>query len=136
MPLLTRTYLKTSLVYFFLALVLALLLASGQVANLPESIAVLRPIYLHLFVVGWISQIIFGMMYWMLPRFGGDRSKRGKDAWAWVAIIALNLGVVSVMVAPFTWFAHQLTLFGRFVEAMAALIFVIYAWPRIKAWGK
>lgn len=50
MPSLTRWFVKTSFIYPILALVTGLL-----------------PVYIHLFVLSWLTQLIFGMMYWMFP---------------------------------------------------------------------
>ncbi len=137
MPLLTRTYLKTSLIYFFFALLLALLLASGQVANLPESIAVLRPIYLHLFVVGWISQIIFGMMYWMLPKLTKE-NPRGNIWLAWATYGLINLGLIMRLVTeplhalrPSTLWGTLLALSGV-LQWLGGILLIATMWKRVK----
>ena len=62
MPLLTRTFIKTAMIYFALALVLGILLAVGVTNSL-------FPVYIHLLVFGWLTQLIFGVVFWMFPKY-------------------------------------------------------------------
>jgi hypothetical protein len=68
MPRLTRWFVKTALVYLVAALFVWVVEAAQTVLNLPLVIATVQPTYLHLFTVGWITQMIFGVAYWMFPR--------------------------------------------------------------------
>ncbi|PJB67886.1 MAG: hypothetical protein CO094_02665 [Anaerolineae bacterium CG_4_9_14_3_um_filter_57_17] len=61
MPLLTRTFIKTAMVCLAFALVLGILLTSGVTNGL-------FPVYIHLLVFGWLTQLIFGVIYWMFPK--------------------------------------------------------------------
>jgi hypothetical protein len=36
------------------------------------------PVYLHLFMIGWVTQMIFGVAYWMFPRVSKE-NPRGWD---------------------------------------------------------
>ncbi|MCP4426987.1 MAG: hypothetical protein GY803_21055, partial [Chloroflexi bacterium] len=60
MPSLTRWYIKSALVYLVSALLLALVLALPDTINLPSFIRFMNPAYFHLFLVGWVTQMIFG----------------------------------------------------------------------------
>ncbi len=55
MPRLTRWFAKSSLAYFVAALLAALLLALDDVMALPDLVGALRPVYFHLFLVGWVT---------------------------------------------------------------------------------
>ena len=68
MPRLTRWYLRTALVFFVVALSVGVLLASGAVLPLPAGVAALGPVYFHLLMVGWVTQLIFGVVFWMFPK--------------------------------------------------------------------
>ena len=68
MPPLTRWYVRLAFAYLVLALVASALAAARQPLGLPAVIAALGPVAVHLFVVGWITQMIFGVAYWMFPR--------------------------------------------------------------------
>ena len=63
MPLLTRWYIRSALVYLTAALLLAVVLAMP--ISLPSFIRFMNPAYFHLFLVGWVTQMIFGVIYWM-----------------------------------------------------------------------
>jgi hypothetical protein len=60
--------------------------------------AVLLPTYLHLFVVGWITQIIIGVALWLFPKWSKEQP-RGREWMSWVALITLNVGLLLRLVA-------------------------------------
>lgn len=93
MPPITRTFIKTALLYFVAALLLGILLAARP--WLPESALLggLWPIYWHLFMVGWVTQLIVGIAYWMFPKFSRTRP-RGSDRLAWSTWALLNTGLL------------------------------------------
>ncbi len=93
MPLLTRLYARSALVYLIAALLAAFLDAAHGVIPLPAFAGVLRPIYIHLFVVGWVTQLIFGVMHWMLPKSSRQRP-RGDEGVIWKVYVLLNLGLL------------------------------------------
>ena len=75
MPLLTRIFIKTAMIYLALALVLGILLASGVTNGL-------FPVYIHLLVFGWLTQLIFGVVFWMFPKYSVEKP-RGSEALGW-----------------------------------------------------
>lgn len=81
MPTLTRWYVKTSLVYFVGALLAGVLLAARAVWPLPELAAGLSPVYFHMFLLGWITQLIMGIVLWMFPKYSKERP-RGNEGLA------------------------------------------------------
>jgi hypothetical protein len=94
MPSITRWHVKLSLV----SLVAALVAGIVQVVR-PGAGAALVPVYVHLLVVGWITQMIFGVAYWMFPKFSKARP-RGSNQLAVAACVLLNLGVILVELGP------------------------------------
>ena len=56
MPTLARWYIKAALVYFVLALLAGVIVQARTVIDLPSRLAALRPVYIHLLTVGWITQ--------------------------------------------------------------------------------
>ncbi|MCB0175571.1 MAG: hypothetical protein KDJ97_34025, partial [Anaerolineae bacterium] len=68
MPPLTRWFIKIS----FIALVAALLTRAAMAVLSLEAYALaaaaLAPVFLHLFMWGWVTQLIFGVVYWMFPK--------------------------------------------------------------------
>ncbi|MFW5968096.1 MAG: hypothetical protein ACOCV2_11290, partial [Persicimonas sp.] len=65
MPTVNRIFLKLALLYFVAALACAVWMAwSGGATG-----ARLLPTYLHLFTVGWITQMIIGVALWLFPKW-------------------------------------------------------------------
>lgn len=85
MPALTRWMIKTSLIYFVLALLVSLLQALRPILQITWIPAGLRPVYIHLFMVGWITMLIFGVVYWMFPKFTLEKP-RGNEALGWLTL--------------------------------------------------
>ncbi len=93
MPRLTRYFIKTALIYLAAAMLLGLLLALRASIDLPPELLALSPVYFHLFMLGWIAQLIFGMLFWMLPKYSKEKP-RGPEALAWTAYILINVGLI------------------------------------------
>ncbi len=91
MPKLVRWYIKTALVYFMAGLMAGIALAVG--GPLAELTAGLTPVYYHLLVVGWVTQLILGVAIWMFPKFSQEQP-RGNEQLAWATYILLNLGLL------------------------------------------
>ncbi|MFL5471446.1 MAG: hypothetical protein ACJ8AM_03735, partial [Gemmatimonadales bacterium] len=63
MPRLSRWFIRTGLIYLLLSFSISL-----AQAVVPSRTAMAWPTYLHLLVVGWLTQLIFGVAHWMFPR--------------------------------------------------------------------
>jgi hypothetical protein len=62
-PDLTRWFIRTALVYLLVSFIAGVLqLTPGRWG------AVLWPTYVHLLVLGWLTHLIFGVVYWLFPR--------------------------------------------------------------------
>ena len=98
---------------------------------------VLRPVYLHFLFIGWVTQIIMGVGYWMFPKYSKE-NPRGSEKLGWAVFVLLNLGLIlraigePVMVidphAGFGWIlaTASLCLF------LAGWVFIANTWGRIK----
>ncbi|KAA3657153.1 MAG: hypothetical protein DWQ04_28950 [Chloroflexi bacterium] len=137
MPPLTRWYIKSALVYLAVALLLAVVLALPNAINLPAFVRYLNPAYFHLFLVGWVTQMIFGVIYWMFPIITRARP-RGNERFGWASYLLLNMGLLLRVVgepltstrpeAGFGW----LLAVSAWLQWVAAVIFITQAWPRVK----
>ena len=101
----------------------------GVVFALDRAIgAALRPLHVELNVWGWVTLLMYGMGYHMLPRFAGRplRWPRLVDAQSWLAIVGVvfvTIGwIAAVMDVPR---ARLLLLSGGVIQAAAALIFAL-----------
>ena len=138
MPPITRWMLKTSLVYFLLALVIGLLQAIApwfSNRSLAGFFNALDPVRIHVLVIGWISLLIFGVAIWMFPKYS-QQLPRGHLWLGWAAYGLLNGGLVLRIIGESA--NRPGTIFGWMLVAAALLLwlagvaFVISAWPRIK----
>lgn len=64
MPTLTRWFLKAALIYLILAL------CAGILLSMPGETLISRlfPTYIHILAPGWLTQLIFGVAFWMFPK--------------------------------------------------------------------
>lgn len=128
MPILTRWFLKTALVSFIAALVWGVAQARW---------ATVEPVYVHLLVVGWITQTIFGVAYWMFPRQSRE-APRGSDRLAIASYVCLNAGLLLRVVVEPLYAHHAAPAFGRALGVSAVLqwlggmAFVLNTWARVK----
>ena len=137
MPTLTRWYIKSALIYLAAALLLALVLALPKAISMPAFVRYMNPAYFHLFLVGWVTQMIFGVIYWMFPIITRARP-RGNVRLGWASYALLNMGLLLRVVGEPLTSTRPAAGFGWLLAAsallqwLAAVIFVSLAWPRVK----
>lgn len=137
MPTLTRLYVKTALVYLVAGLLLALVFALAQVGTLPALLAAAGPVYFHLFLVGWVTQLIMGIVFWMFPKQSREQP-RGNERLALATYVLLNLGLLLRVIGEPAHAVDPATLWGALLVASALLqwlagaFFVANTWGRVK----
>jgi len=136
-PPLTRWYVRLSFAYLVLALGAGTVGAAQQPLGLPGWVATLGPVAVHLFVVGWITQMIFGVAYWMFPRRSAAMP-RGDPAPAVATLALLNLGLTLRIVAE-PWHSTRpspvaggLLVVSAAAQWLAGVWWVVLMWPRVK----
>jgi hypothetical protein len=138
MPRLTRWMIKASLLYFLAALITGLVVAGIRPLGLPSGLSSLGPIYVHLFMVGWVSQLIFGVVYWMFPKWSIERPRRS-PALGWAVFLLLNLGLLIRAIAEPLAVVRSEPGWGWWLVASAAMqwaagmAFVVNTWGRVRA---
>jgi cbb3-type cytochrome oxidase subunit 1 len=136
-PTLTRWFIKSSLVSLIVALVFSILLVGRAVVDLPEVVDYLRPVHLHLFMVGWVTQLIFGVAYWMFPKYSKEKPRRSEGL-AWVTFALLNVGLLlRVLAEPLNALERDagwgwLLVFSAITQWLAGMAFVVNTWSRVK----
>jgi hypothetical protein len=133
-PTLTRWFIRSALVCLVAALVLAVLMQSPAARAWPW-LRVVWPTYLHLLVVGWLTQLIFGVAYWLFPRYSAE-SPRGSDRLGWASLVLLDLGLVLRVVGE-PWAAvggtvGPLLLGSAAAQLLGGWAFVANTWPRVR----
>lgn len=131
MPLISRTFIKAGMVFFVLSLVAALIMEI-DIAALPA----IMPLFWHMLMVGWITQIIFGVSIWMFP--GRNREEGFKaQKWGWLTFLFLNAGLVlriisEPLVSTSASEIWKLLLVGSaLLQFVAGVTYLIEMWPRI-----
>lgn len=137
MPTLTRYFIKSSLIHLIVSLVLGVIVAMQPLFAWSPELGSLRPVYLHLLIVGWIAQLIIGMMYWMFPKYS-KTSPRGNTTLGWLVYFALNGGLLLRAIGePLAAFRPEMNA-GWLLVLSAVLLCgagwgtVINTWTRVK----
>lgn len=137
MPSITRLFVKTSLLYLVAAFAAGLLLALRPLLPLPAVVGGLTPVYFHLFMVGWVMQLIAGVAYWMFPKWS-KLLPRGHDGLALATYGLLNTGLLlRVLAEPAqsvsAWVGWGwLIVLAALLQWLGGLAFVANTWPRVK----
>jgi len=129
MPRLVRLYVKTA----FIHLLLGLGLWTWKGLAYP-----FRPAFLHLFFIGWLLFLIFGMAHWMFPRAKGPHP-RGREGWlaAWGLLLVGLWGrvIAEPLVLSGAWeIWGGILAFSGWLLFAGCFLFAFAEWPRI--WGK
>lgn len=137
MPPLTRWTIRAALMYLVAGLIAGALYWANTQWSLWQPLTALNPIYIHMLVVGWLTQLVFGVIYWMFPIIS-KANMRGDPRLAWSVFILLNAGLLlRVICEPWrTMDANELNGIGLVLSAvlqvMAGYLFVLVCWPRVR----
>jgi hypothetical protein len=150
MPATTRVSVRASFVYFILGSALGALLLVNRWIPLWDGLFDLRDSHVVFVVDGWVTQLILGVGWWLLPPLHiglkpGDSSwkrrgqtQRGSEPLFWAIIGLLNAGIVlRALCAPlYEWTGVRLfdVLAGiaPFLLLAAAVGFVAIMWGRVR----
>lgn len=137
MPELTRWFVRAAMVYLVAALLVGVLLMLQNVMALPAVVAALSPVYFHLFMVGWVAQLIFGVAFWLFPTLSKEQP-RGSERLGRATFALLNAGLVLRVIGepmnslePLTPWGWLLAL-SALLQWLAGMAFVANTWQRVK----
>jgi heme/copper-type cytochrome/quinol oxidase subunit 1 len=133
-PTLTRWFIKAGMLYLLAALLLSVAMQPPLRNGVPL-LAVVWPTYLHLLVLGWLTQLIFGVAFWLFPKQSPARP-RGSERLAWTSFFLLNAGLILRAIAE-PWQAlgrpmGVLLIASAAAQLAAGWTFVINTWPRVR----
>jgi hypothetical protein len=132
MPRLSAVAVRASLLYLLLGFFFgALMLANKGIPFWGAVWGLLVP-HIEFLLIGWTVQLIFGVAFWILPRYPGG--SRGRVTLAWLSLLCLNLGIL--MAALTVLVPGPLLLAGRLLESAGAVLFALHAWGRVRPSGK
>lgn len=134
MPALTRWFIKLGMIYFLAGIILAF------VSELPFLSAgpLLLPVYWHMLVIGWITQVIMGVSIWMFPRKRRDKPKR-ESTLGWFTFWLLNTGLIlRFSVEPFLPIldsgrsVNAIIILSALLQVAAIICYILEIWPRVQ----
>ncbi len=136
MPPLTRWFVKVALGYLVVALLVGIAVAARSSGYLPPAIASLSPLYFHFLMVGWVTNLIFGIVYWMFPRYSKHKPHGSESLWL-ITFWFLNLGLVLRVAEPIHTLRPEaiwgwLLGLSALLQWLAGLMFVVNTWGRVK----
>ena len=85
-----------------------------------------RPAFLHLFTLGFMLLMIYGLASHMLPRFTGNPIREG--AWPWLQMGLAHGGVIGYA-AGYLAGRHTLIVVGAVLTWLSLTIFTFRVWP-------
>ena len=85
-----------------------------------------RPAFLHLFTLGFMLFMIYGLASHMLPRFTGNPIREG--AWPWLQMGLAHCGVIGYAVGYLAGW-HNLVVVGAMLAWLSLAIFAARIWP-------
>lgn len=137
MPTLSRWAAKAALIYLIAGMVTGALYWANTAWSIWAPLGALNPIYIHLLVVGWLTQLIFAVLYWMFPIISKE-NLRGDVRLAWAVFVLLNTGLILRAIGePWRGLAPNglngiLLVVSSILQVLAAYLFVVVSWPRIR----
>lgn len=131
MPLITRLFIKSGLIFFLIALLIGVS-SQAEILNFDG----ITPLFWHALMVGWITQIIMGVSMWMFPGRVKEESFQNQK-WGWLTFGFLNVGLGLRLIAePFIntsdaelW--NILLVISALFQFIAVAAYVIEIWPRV-----
>ncbi len=128
MPTETRLFVKSAVLYLVLALAATVAMSWGLLGP------AWRATILHMITVGWLSQLIFGVAFWLFPRASAQQP-RGELLYIRICLVALNIGLpLRVATEPLSQGYLRGLLLGSaaVLQLTAALAFAANVWPRLR----
>lgn len=132
-----RLFIRTALVYLLLAFIVGGLVLINQGLDLNPRIGSLQPVFYHLLMVGWATQLICGVALWMFPSLSREQP-HGDERLGWLTYGALNSGLLLRTVAEplYAWTAAGwlgwLLALSALLQVIAIWAFIAAIWPRVK----
>lgn len=135
MPILTRRFIKLAMLYLLAALLVGVILAGRSLWSLPSFLAGVGPVYFHLFMLGWVTQLIFGVVYWMFPKYSQTQPRGREGLWQavfWLMNIGLILRVATEPMLTLNSEWGWVVALSAVMQWLAGILFVVNTWSRVK----
>lgn len=126
-----KAFLKSGLAY------LALGICFGIWMGFVPNAVLYRPAHAHLNLLGFVSMVIFGVAYHVIPRFTGNplHSPRIAEAHYWASNVGLVTLVLGFMLLPTQPVGRAVVEVGALIAAAGAFLFIYNLWRTIDGTG-
>jgi hypothetical protein len=132
-----RIFIRSALIYLLASMIVGGLVFANQGLQFAPKLGVLLPVFYHLLMVGWSTQLICGVALWLFPVHTREQP-HGNQQIGWLTYITLNLGLLLRVLceplqswSPSPWSAWGLVASG-ILQIIGMWAFVILIWPRVK----
>jgi hypothetical protein len=139
-PPLVRRYIKTSLIFLVVGLILGgyLTIAEFVIGRFPPRLLITA--HVHLLLVGFMLMIVMGVATWMFPKPAADAGRydpRLAEAVYWIVTLSTALRAVTEVTAPFVAApALRLVIAAAGIgQLLGAALFVVNMWSRVRMPG-
>jgi hypothetical protein len=124
MPPISRILVRLSLIYFVI----------GSLAGVLWSVQLVpQPVYYHLLLFGWVTQMIMGVSIWMFPKHPDDPDR---PVLLIAMVVLLNVGLIAraagEMAAMDDGWRTPALVFSAATQWLSAVMYVIVIWTRIR----
>ncbi len=132
-----RFFIRTALIYLVAAFIVGAAILVNQGLALDTRVGQLMPVFYHLLMVGWITQLICGVALWMFPPYSREKP-RGDERLGWVTYTCLNAGMLlRVFAEPMhSWQSWSgwgwMLVISAILQVLAIWAFVAAIWSRVK----
>ncbi|HEY1012062.1 MAG TPA: hypothetical protein VGE07_05100 [Herpetosiphonaceae bacterium] len=136
MPKIAQIIIRTALLWLAAALLLGALLAVQGELPAPWSQLALHAAFYHCLMVGWVTQLIWGVAAWMFPPLTRERP-RGDERLSWLAYalfnggLALRAGSEPLQGLAGRWVGWALA-GAALLQTLAVWLIIATLWPRVK----
>lgn len=134
MPSLSAWTIRLALLHLAAGLTIGSLMLANKGQPFAPTLWRWLPAHAEFLLIGWTAQLALAVAHWIIPRFRGGNF--GRLQLARLSIIFLNAGVLLVALTPILSLPAVTGFTGRLLEGLAALLFALYIWPRIRPKGR
>ncbi len=136
---LARRYVRTSLVFAAISVLLGMHMIAQRFSNEPKPLRWLPTAHGHIFLVGFVTMMIMGVAIWMFPRPKSARySPLISEICYWLITFGTAVRAVGEIAASYSTLKFWLWLsaIGGFAQGIAILLFIANIWTRVVPVGK
>jgi hypothetical protein len=131
MPALSAWTVRLALIYLLSGFSMGALMLAQKGISYNLLVWRLLGAHIEFLVMGWTVNLIFGVAYWILPRYpGGSRGSPGLPV---LSVIVFNLGILAASAAA--WLGGEVLIAGRILQLVGVVLFAASAWGRVRPTG-